>query len=67
MADQHRLPTSVVPSHYQLSLTSDLEAATFAGTEAVTVEVKEATTEVVLNALELEIGEAWFEAAGGAR
>ncbi len=66
-ADQYRLPGTVVPSHYQLVLEPDLEAATFRGTEAVEVEVLTRTSEIVLNALELDLSEAWLEPADGDR
>jgi puromycin-sensitive aminopeptidase len=60
-ANPHRLPRSVVPRRYDLTLEPDLAAATFAGSEAVAVEVVEPTAEVVLNALDLEIDEAAAE------
>jgi puromycin-sensitive aminopeptidase len=56
--DPNRLPTTVVPSHYDLVLAPDLAAATFAGTAVVTVEVTEAVHEVVVHALDLDITEA---------
>ena len=65
--DPYRLPRNVAPRHYRLNLEPDLEAATFAGTEAVTVEVAEATDRVVLNAIELDIHEAWFVVGDGRR
>jgi len=58
--DPYRLPRHVVPRHYRLRLEPDLEAATFSGTEVVTVEVAERTDRVVLNAIVLDIHEAWF-------
>jgi len=60
----HRLPRTVVPRRYDLTLEPDLAAATFAGEETVVVEVAEPTAEVVLNAAELEIDEATAEVAG---
>ena len=57
-SDPHRLPRAVEPERYDLTLTPDLAAATFAGEERVRVRVHEATTEVVLNAAELEIHQA---------
>ena len=56
----YRLPRQVVPRHYRLRMEPDLEAATFTGSEVVTVEVVEATDRVVLNAAELRIEEARF-------
>ncbi|HEX4820489.1 MAG TPA: M1 family aminopeptidase [Acidimicrobiales bacterium] len=63
--DAYRLPRSVIPSRYVLSLEPDIEAATFTGEESVSVEVVEPVSEVVLNALGLEIDEAWLERAEG--
>ncbi|HEX2053139.1 MAG TPA: M1 family metallopeptidase [Actinomycetota bacterium] len=60
----YRLPRNVLPSRYELVLEPDLDAATFSGEESVAVEVKEPVDEVVLNALELEIDEAWLERDG---
>ncbi len=57
-ANPHRLPLTVVPSRYDLTLEPDLDAATFSGRETITVEVAEATAEVVLNAVDIEIDEA---------
>ena len=65
--DPYRLPRTVVPRHYRLCLEPDLEEATFSGTEVVTVEVVEPTDRVVLNAIELEIHEAWFVDEAGSR
>jgi puromycin-sensitive aminopeptidase len=62
--DPNRLPTTVVPSHYDLVLSPDLEGATFSGSEAVTVEVAEPVDEVVLHALDLAISEAWLARDG---
>ena len=54
----HRLPRTVAPRRYDLTLEPDLAAATFSGSETIAVEVLEPTTEVVLNAVEIEIDEA---------
>lgn len=53
--DPYRLPQTVVPSRYELRLEPDLVARTFTGVETVTVEVREPTVEMILNAAELEI------------
>jgi puromycin-sensitive aminopeptidase len=60
----HRLPRTVVPRRYDLTLEPDLAAATFAGTESVEVEVGEPTTEIVLNSIDIEIDEATVDVAG---
>jgi puromycin-sensitive aminopeptidase len=54
----HRLPRTVAPRRYDLTLEPDLDAATFAGHETVVVDVVTPTDEVVLNAADLEIDEA---------
>src|ERR1700719_1040693 len=63
-ASEYRLPTNVVPVRYEISLTPDLRAFTFAGEENVTVRVITATADVVLNALELEIDRVSAERGG---
>lgn len=47
------LPDTVVPSHYELAIRPNLDALTFTGTNAITIDVKKPTKEVVLNADEL--------------
>lgn len=61
----HRLPRDVVPHRYELRLEPDLANATFAGSQVVTIEILEPTTEVVLNAAELDIYEAHLRNAAG--
>ncbi len=61
----YRLPRTVVPRRYELTIEPDLDAATFTGREAVEIELTEAVDEIVLNAAELEIDDAWLEAEGG--
>ena len=67
MQDRYRLPRSVIPSRYDLTIEPDLEAATFSGTEAVTVEVHERIDEIVINALDLAIDNGWLSNAAGTR
>ena len=65
--NEYRLPRSVVPSRYDLVLEPDLGAARFRGQVRAEVEVREAVEQVVVNAIELDIDEAWLEAADGRR
>ncbi|MCJ1400616.1 Aminopeptidase 2 mitochondrial [Xylographa trunciseda] len=49
------LPTNVKPLHYDLTLEPDLEKFTFEGKVIIDLDVKEETTSISLNALDLEI------------
>jgi puromycin-sensitive aminopeptidase len=49
----HRLPTTVIPERYEIKLTPDLAAATFAGEEKVFVRVIEPVKHIIVNAAEL--------------
>jgi puromycin-sensitive aminopeptidase len=64
--DPYRLPTSVVPTAYRIRLEPDLDAARFAGTVEIDVELLEAASEVTLNAVALEVAAASVRADGGA-
>jgi puromycin-sensitive aminopeptidase len=66
-ADPYRLPRGVVPSHYDLTLTPDLAAATFTGACVTTVTISGAVRDIVCNAVDLHIDEAWLEGPHGTR
>ncbi|MEN8114471.1 MAG: M1 family metallopeptidase, partial [Actinomycetota bacterium] len=51
----YRLPRTVLPSHYDLTLTPDLAAATFGGHVIIDVEVVEPVSEIILNTAELTL------------
>jgi puromycin-sensitive aminopeptidase len=51
----YRLPRSVIPSHYAITLEPDLAAATFTASVVIDVEVHQPVMEIVLNAIELDI------------
>ena len=63
----YRLPRNAIPRRYDLVLEPDLGAATFEGSERIALDVLEPLEEIVLNAAELEIDEAWLIAEGGRR
>jgi puromycin-sensitive aminopeptidase len=65
--DPHRLPTSVVPSAYRLRLEPDLDAARFTGTVEIDLDVSEATNDLVLNAVALELSDSSVTSASGVR
>jgi len=52
---RYRLPRTVTPSHYDLTIEPDLVAATFAGTVATRITAHGSIGEIVLNAKDLEV------------
>lgn len=63
--DPYRLPRHVVPIRYDLRLEPDLTSASFAGQETITVRVHRPTSDIVLNAIELDISSATIEGESG--
>ena len=63
--DPYRLPRHVVPIRYDLRLEPDLTAASFAGQETITLTVSQPTSEIVFNAIELDIAWAQIEGDSG--
>jgi len=61
----YRLPRHVVPVRYDLRLEPDLTAARFAGQETITLTVLQPTSDIVLNAIEIDITSAQIEGASG--
>jgi puromycin-sensitive aminopeptidase len=61
----YRLPRDVLPQHYSLTLEPNFAQAAFTGEATIDLEVKEPTSEVVLNAADLEISEVRVVAPGG--
>ncbi|KAJ8380417.1 hypothetical protein SKAU_G00011950 [Synaphobranchus kaupii] len=56
-----RLPLSVRPVHYDLLIHPNLTTMTFQGTVAITVEIAEDTSKVVLHASDMKITKAMFQ------
>ncbi|MEN8238452.1 MAG: M1 family metallopeptidase [Actinomycetota bacterium] len=54
----YRLPRSVIPAHYAITLEPDLEAAAFTGSVLIDVDVREPVSSIIMNSIELEIAEA---------
>jgi aminopeptidase N/puromycin-sensitive aminopeptidase len=65
-ASAERLPTTVLPEHYALTLTPDLKAATFSGVETIEVNLAEPASTITLNSAEIEFQSVTI-AAGGQR
>ena len=63
----YRLPRTATPVRYDLVLEPDLVAATFTGTVDVALDVHSGTDELVCNAAELEIDQAWVTTSDGSR
>jgi aminopeptidase N/puromycin-sensitive aminopeptidase len=55
-ARAQRLPGGVLPEHYSLTITPDLQKATFAGSETIDVVLDRATNAITLNAAEIQFG-----------
>src|SRR5215510_16293576 len=53
-ASAQRLPLHVIPEHYDLAFVVDLPRERFEGTETIRVRVAEPTSQIVLNAIELQ-------------
>ncbi len=64
LAAAQRLPTSVIPSHYKLWIDPVIEKQQFSGEETIEVQLAQASHEIVLNSLNLEIGSAEVIAGG---
>ena len=67
MSSDHRLPRTVVPNHYALTLSPELDEARFNGLAIIDVEITGATEEIVLNAVQLTITDATLRNDSGAR
>lgn len=53
--DPYRLPLTILPSKYRVSLVPDLDNASFTGTVTINADASTDTDIIVLNAIELEI------------
>lgn len=62
-----RLPDTVVPRRYEITLAPDLESCQFAGRETIEVLIGKTSDRVVLNAAELDFVEAIAESQDGTR
>ncbi|XP_055870473.1 puromycin-sensitive aminopeptidase-like [Biomphalaria glabrata] len=59
-----RLPKDVIPSLYHVTLQPDLTAFTFKGWEKVTLEVKQTTRRITMNAFDLSVTKAYLVVDG---
>ncbi|KAG9226085.1 hypothetical protein CCMSSC00406_0004996 [Pleurotus cornucopiae] len=56
--DEYRLPLDLKPTHYEVTIQTDLEKQTFSGFVKAHLDVVKETSKVVLNTAELELGTA---------
>ena len=66
-ADAVVLPENVRPRHYQITLQPDMEKFTFDGLEVIDLDITEATSEIVLNADEMQVHAATLIQNGGSQ
>ena len=59
-----RLPTNVVPNHYEIAVAPDLAAATFTGDETIHVRLLAPSASIVLNAAEITFNSVTLTAGG---
>jgi puromycin-sensitive aminopeptidase len=63
-AHGQRLPDTVKPQHYTLTLTPDLKAATFTGKETIDVTLTQPASDIVLNAAQITFEKVTITAGG---
>jgi aminopeptidase N/puromycin-sensitive aminopeptidase len=64
MAAAQRLPETARPENYKLTFTPDLENAKFEGDETITVRVLKPTSEITLNAVDIDFHEVTIASGG---
>lgn len=64
LAEGSRLPSSVIPEHYQLKFAPDLAKETFSGEETIDVQVLHPTSTIMLNAAEINFQDTAITSAG---
>ena len=65
--EAQRLPTTVIPENYKLSIDPNIAARTFSGEETIRVRVAQPVTEITLNSLDLDIKLAEVKTGGHTR
>ena len=53
--DPYRLPLTVLPRHYAITLEPELGHATFAGSVRIDIDITAGVEQIVLNAIELDV------------
>src|SRR2546423_14437886 len=64
LATAQRLPEVAVPENYKLTFTPDLEKAKFEGDETISIRVLKPTSEITLNAVDIDFHEVSITSGG---
>ena len=64
LAAAQRLPEVAAPENYKLTFTPDLDKATFEGDETISVRVLKPTSEITLNAVDIDFHEVTITSGG---
>jgi aminopeptidase N len=64
VAPAQRLPETAVPENYKLTFTPNLEKATFDGEETISIRVLNPTSEITLNAVDIDFHEVTITCGG---
>src|SRR2546427_3251489 len=59
-----RLPQSVIPNHYSITITPDLATETYRGDESIDVDVKEPIRSITMHSIDLDFRDVQVSAAG---
>lgn len=64
--DPFRLPGTVIPESYEIDVTPDLNKASFTGDVRIKIQIKQATSQIILNAVSLTVTNVTARPADGA-
>src|ERR1700756_5102461 len=64
LAAAQRLPEVAAPENYKLTFTPDLEKATFEGDETISIRVLKQTSEITLNAADIDFHDVTIASGG---
>src|SRR5277367_2660037 len=64
LAGAQRLPEAARPENYKLTFTPDLEKATFEGDETISIRVLKTTSEITLNAADIDFHDITISSGG---
>jgi len=67
LATAQRLPEVATPENYKLTFTPDLEKAKFAGDETISIRVLKPTSEISLNAVDIDFHDVTITSGGSAQ